>query len=458
MNLKNSSLLLTAFTLLLFFCYDHFLMGKVALLAYAALGAAIGLIVVILQPHIVTYFYVLSMFFGITIFVRGSLSVDVADLLFPLFICVNLPVQRSALVSSYKKIIVSLLVFVFLMCLPIPINFFAYPLINSISMPWYVYRAIQLPAVIFFLYHFLHANPGRVTNVISLLLLFSLVQIPLVFYQGMFNHTGDVLRSGIHGTFLYHHSLIAMVFFALLPLFIAVAIESKIFKHKLMGMILTLFSFYIIVVSGSRSVLLGLLCGGGLYVLSNVRWNKQSLMVLISIPLLGLFLYFFTPLKEIFQHTFQAKGTGGIDVSSLSRLVIWQETIKNFLKGTVIDKVIGIGGGLYRTLKYELVIWGGSKSASGAHNNYLHLIIEVGVIGLILFLVHFSILGKFLFNLGKKDLAAKLFFFSMIGFLISGITQETFWFQQAFGSFWVFYLTVFTVIVVRAELSHKEQN
>lgn len=455
MNLKNS-FLITVITLLLYFSIDYLMpIDKLQFLAYGILGLSVGLIIFIIEPDVITYLYALSMFFGVAVFSRESVSVDVSDLLFPLFCCINFPLLKQNVTKKYKNIVISLFILIAILTLSIPFNFFKHPLLFSIAMPWYLYRAIQLPGVVLILYHFLYEKKNRLWVLLSLLLVVSMIQIPLVFYQSIFNHTGNVIRAGVHGTFRYHHSLIAMVFFTLLPLFIAVAIESKIIIHRIMGAVLTVFSFYVIVISGSRSVLLGLLVGGGLYVLSNIRWNRKSIAVLLLTPLIGVFLYFFTPLKDIYHHTFQANEMGGIDVSSLSRLLIWKETLRTFLHSSLIEKCIGIGAGLYRTIKYEFVIWDGSKGASGAHNNYLHLLIEVGVVGLLAFFAHFACLGRFLLALGKKDLASKLFFFGMIGFLMSGITQETFWFQEAFGSFWVFYLTIFTVIVVRAEFSEK---
>lgn len=455
MNLKNSSIIVTAITLLFFITLDFFIVGKIQLLAYGGLGAVICLLVAILKPTIITYIYVLGMFIGIVFFKRGSIGVDVTDLLFPFFVLSNLSQIPRRLPVGLIKIIVPLLIFIAGMIISMLFNFFQHPVSLSIAMPWFVYEAIQLPVVIYMLYRFFYNNKERINKAITLLIAASLIQIPLVLYQTIYADTGDVLRTGVHGTFLYHHSLIAMVFLTLLPLFITVLIESKKSYMKLFASILTLFGLYIIVASGSRSLLLGLLSGLGFYVFTNIRWNKQSILILMIMPLVGLFLYFFTPLQDIFKHTFQSS-TGSIDTSSLSRLLIWRGSVDNFQSGSVLHKIWGIGAGMYRTLSYDFVIWGGTKGATGAHNNYLHVLLEAGIVGVISLGVHFLYLLKALLKQSKKDLASRLFFFAVIGLLVSGITQETFWFQPAFGSFWSFFMIVFVLITIRSRLHNED--
>ena len=92
------------------------------------------------------------------------------------------------------------------------------------------------------------------------------------------------------------------------------------------------------------------------------------------------------------------------------------------------------------------MIWGSSKAASGAHNNLLHVLCEIGIFGLIIYILFFYNVLKGLYRYFNNPLS-KAYFFLTIALLASGITQETFWFQKAFGSFWLFYMLFLAIIL-----------
>ena len=194
----------------------------------------------------------------------------------------------------------------------------------------------------------------------------------------------------------------------------------------------------IITLSASRSAYFGIFFSLIVFFLFHFRFKMKHFIYLFLIIVGLTALYFFTPLGANVSLTFQSNQTKYLDLSSASRFVIWLGAVKHFISADILTKLFGVGIGCYQTIQYGFVIFGESKAITGAHNNFLHVLSELGLTGLIIYSVLFFQICKILFN-RMDDPLAKSFFFLTIALLASSLTQETFWFQKSFGSFWLFY-------------------
>ena len=439
--MKKSSFIISLLTVVLFFFIIVTLPHSYQSLSLLCLIGGVGAIILVLWPQLLNYLYLVSMFIGVT-YIKGSIGISPLDLLFPLWVIYNSKYFKEKLPPDIRLVYYSLVFFCLNIFIGLLFNFFLHPLKNSIAMVWYLYRSIQLPITLYIMFNYLKHNKTEINRYINLLLLFSLVQIPIVLLQHL-HSTGDAVQTGVHGMLLPHHSLIAMVFLTLLPIFISIIINKENIFWKMLGVALLVSSLYIIIVSGSRSVLLGLFTFCVLVFLNNLKLNKSTIVTILLTPLMVIFIIKFTPLQAIYMKTFHSEAT--LDGSSLSRFLIWKGAIDNFIQAPIIQKIFGYGAGMYRTLTYNFVIWSGSKSAVGAHNNILMVLVETGVMGLILFIYHFFIIIYTGLKNYKGKYNCKYLIFASLGLIISGITQETFWFQSAFGSYWTFYIIILKI-------------
>ena len=101
----------------------------------------------------------------------------------------------------------------------------------------------------------------------------------------------------------------------------------------------------------------------------------------------------------------------------------------------------------------------------GAHNNFMQVIIDLGIVGLVFFLIFLYEVGKLLRkprNIGDSDLpyyamriGMRCGFFGIIG---TALTQETFYMAPAMGNFFGFYLILLAIVDNIKEKSVKKEE
>lgn len=153
---------------------------------------------------------------------------------------------------------------------------------------------------------------------------------------------------------------------------------------------------------------------------------------------------------EKIEQTYQSGSTGDqLDLSAGYRLVIWYTTLEQIYESSLIRKLFGHG--LYNfaySVKRSVLF----RGASGGHNNYIHVAFELGLFGLIAFLLLFltlfwqSVVRFRQLHAGSnaKYLAGG-YVAILIGVLASGMTQESLYIQSAASSFLGFFF-VFSAI------------
>jgi O-antigen ligase len=162
-------------------------------------------------------------------------------------------------------------------------------------------------------------------------------------------------------------------------------------------------SLYCAYKSYTRSILLALfiLWSFGLFGIK----NKYFIIFLVC----GLIISFAfrTNLQEIF---FKSTKEVEINVASSGRAYLWEHNIDLFKSYALYEKVLGrgLGVGSVTVIGKEDEIW-------SSHNDYLHLLMQLGIIGLSLFLlIHWAIINEILSLRNKKKV--KFFY---LGFILS---------------------------------------
>ncbi len=118
--------------------------------------------------------------------------------------------------------------------------------------------------------------------------------------------------------------------------------------------------------------------------------------------------------KEVSEKAFSERFKSIVDteeVSNKGRIFIWKESIKSIIK----NPILGVGLGNYPVVLKENT--SAIKSGASAHNIYLHIASELGLFGLLIFiLILYEILKK-AWLIFKESKNTYLAYFSLIAFL-----------------------------------------
>ena len=302
------------------------------------------------------------------------------------------------------------------------------------------YHCIQLPITFLILTsYFRHHSTAIPAKAVLALMCF---QIVLVFSQQLFK-SNDAVAHGTYG----HHAMIGNIMLISIAWCTAFLLTARNQVFKVLSGVLAFCSLLAIIFSQSRSALTGIVLALAIMLAASFKLTKKFILSsAITIFIVGL-LYFLTPLNLIIYNTLHASPIG-LDMSSYSRFFIWRGAWDFFIHSPWQIKLLGHGMGQYSLIPYHLWLEAG-KYTSGAHNNFLQALIETGALGLIVFAGLFFVILKELWRQRKDNQFSRFFFYGTIALLGSGFTQETFWFQNSFGSFWLFYTCCLSIVLCR---------
>jgi O-antigen ligase len=392
--------------------------------------------------------FIASFYFGVSFGGIQMASVDFADISI-LVIAVSffsfLLVPSSkipAINPAVKPVFYSLCAFVAWCIISALLNLFHGSKGKDWQSIWFILNFIQLPVG---LYIFSSESMQKYRSFIfSTILFFSLIEFFTAVDQFF------ILRDApAQGTFLIHHALlgIMMVFAAVISIYRMMVTKKR--KYKLLYGVLFFLSLYTIILSETRSILVGIAIALVVYLIHFFKFTVKHIILFGMGFLLIFALIKFTPLDETINKTIHSTETPlSLDMSSFGRLLIWKGSVEHFIKSPISVKLIGCGPGKFWTIPFNFFVFD-KKGSSGAHNNFLHAIMETGIIGFILFSLFFSITLYSLHGHSKTDPLARLFFYGTITLLGSGISQETFWMQHVFGNLWLFYLVILGIILAK---------
>jgi hypothetical protein len=287
-------------------------------------------------------------------------------------------------------------------------------------------------------------RPTYFNSLEKLILILLFIQIPIIliqYFTGLGNDGGEMSQFAVLPD---HHSVIAMIAVSALPYLLYKSYNGKTLFIRMMYVMAALFYGYMVFLSETRSVIFGIAVTSVVFLISRFRFNRKSVLIIIAFVVISRLVWSFPVTQKLITETFQANTGLGIDLSTLSRFYIWKGAWGAFLNGSIAEKLFGHGIGLYGTIIYDSVIWEGSKGSLGAHNNFLP---ETGILGFIFFISYFSVVILFFFRKYGTYFLGSAFGYATLVLVISGIAQETFWFQNAFGYYWVIH-TVFMFMVI----------
>lgn len=407
---------------------------------------AIAALLLIFNPSLVFLLFICSFFVGDPLLHRFMLLVDSADFSLMLLVAAILSVLFTtskpslSLSRADTRIVYSLLIMTAVSTFSILLNLQSKNLMDVTTSIWYVFNILQLIAVYLIFSRALAAD--RRETFITTVLVLSLFEIMLAVSQFLtFGQTDVEKLREVTGTFEMHHAMLGMMM--VLPLafclYRLLTKSSPLYRAVYFSGIVA--SLFTIVISSSRSVLFGLFAAGFVWLLATFKLSRKyflSMLVVLTV-VVGTFL--FTPLRPLMLNTFKNSRTATLDLSSYGRLLIWKGALLNFAEAPLPQKLFGIGIGNYYTMKYSIqLIEGNGNRAAGAHNNYLHVLTETGIIGFATFATLFTFILVNLHRRSKTDRLCFACFYATIALLFSGLTQETFWFQPAFSRFWLVYM------------------
>lgn len=276
---------------------------------------------------------------------------------------------------------------------------------------------------------------------ISLVIFMGVIEVGFAVtqYMGLTVTTSNDLRH-ITGTFFRHHAMLGN--FMVIPIAYAAyrGIVTRTWKGRLLYWSLVALFLFVIILSTSRSILLGLASATPVSLFLFFRLSRKTIGYGLILAVGLILIIELTPLRLILDTTLANTSAGTVlSRSEMGRVLIWKGALDYFLGADVFTKLTGVGIGCYRHIPYRYFLDSGARFASGAHNNYLHVLLETGLVGLTLFLVHFVLIIVTLLSIRGGKVLSRAFVFATLTLLLSGLTQETLWFQSAFGGFWLFY-------------------
>jgi len=210
---------------------------------------------------------------------------------------------------------------------------------------------------------------------------------------------------------------IAILPFIALTFYMALAEKNKALKLILIS--ITTAIFLALISTVSRGGIIGL---GGMLLILTLKSRKKILTIIAVCIVVVLFMHTMPQnLRERFgktQVSQHAYGIGDGDIDSTTRrYYLAQAGWRIFLAHPLFG--IGVGNYFYENRNYAPV------SPGRAHNMYLEMMAELGIIGIILFLgiifYTFKSLSRIIKSKSPLKGYAKGFYIGLVGFLIAGI-------------------------------------
>jgi hypothetical protein len=229
------------------------------------------------------------------------------------------------------------------------------------------------------------------------------------------------------GTIGYNHAYVA----AQVTMLASLRMHLGLGKQVLFDFFLLFLSIFSCLISGSRAGFFSMIVFAAIYVLK----KQASTGIAITMAILFLSVATIASLPSLVsgsnENPIIERQATLLDAGNTENLAgrdeYWVERI-DFLTREPIRWIFGVGFGSAWDR------WGGGESA---HMLPLHIILENGIIGLLIFGVLFY---KILYSLYRYEATDKAIYWATIALLLGSLTQETFYPVSAMGNFLGFYL------------------
>lgn len=231
----------------------------------------------------------------------------------------------------------------------------------------------------------------------------------------------------------------------IIPMVVSLFWSEKGFKKKFFLLSILALTGTALILTFSRGCWLGIIFA--IFILAIII-NKKFII-------LGIALLFMLPfiLPETIVNRFMSIGNMG-DSSTSYRFYIWMGTLA-MLKDYWLSGV-GMGITSFNTI-YPLYSYN-NISAPHAHNLYLQVIVEYGIVGFITMAgVVYNYFKEAIISINKrKDLVLGGLMCGMLGFLVQSMTDHTWYNYRVVFMFWV--IIALTVVAAQINIKEKEND
>jgi len=423
------------------------------ILKYMAFLAPI--LLVIPKPNLVPYMFILSFFTMISVYAKGYvLRVYVTDIMFLLmffaFLSDRKKIDIKAAFEKQRFLIISLIVFVLWAVFGFFMNCYNRMELENVTSLLYIFKFIEM-AIMVILFSLPQWKEHR-DNLIRFYVVCSFCEIVVAILMKVL--AGARTFYGFHkftGTLGVHHGMMGNFLVLSFGVAACAFFELRGKYERLFSLFVAFLSIGALMLSGTRSAILGVLLAVPVFIflVVRVKWSI-SFVVLAIISVFAVTVFFTIDFSVILNTAIRALSksvnTGSGDLSAYGRFLIWQRVYEYAMYAPWSQKIIGLGVGAFTTLKFDYFLEVGTFT-TGAHNNFLHAFVEAGIVGVIIFLAIFiHIIRRIVLKGWNKNNTARCFLLSTLILLFSCLTQETFWFNSAFGMFWLHYMFFYLII------------
>ncbi len=253
------------------------------------------------------------------------------------------------------------------------------------------------------------------------------------------------------------YSRSAMYCILVIPLVLTVFSHAKNKYIKLALILSTFLTGILLVLTFTRGPWLVLFC-----ILLILLFRKSRKMLISFLAALLLLVLFCGPVTERVKFTFEFRE--GIDRALSGRLTLWHNSLQIIKKHPVLG--VGYGPNIFRKMyldpeyKFYVTDLHGDFQQSDAHNLYLQIPIETGIVGLVVFMYLLAGYIKYVYksyihteDYFKKDILFTILL-TIIGFLVCSISG--YFYEDRIGL--MFWLYMGISIGIGVETNEKEKH
>lgn len=230
-------------------------------------------------------------------------------------------------------------------------------------------------------------------------------------------------------------NVLAEYLIMIIPLIVAMLIITKNPRARLALLCAAVASSGCLIYTWSRGAWLGFIIGILIFFLMYHRHTLTALLFgLLGVP----FLPFVLPDSIIQRFT----SIGDLrDTSTAYRVNIWRGVID--MLGDYWKTGIGIGEASFKPL-YRLYALAGIETAPHSHNLYLQIAVELGITGLVIFVIMLFVWAQSCFTLHKNESRPEKFlsaavFCGILAVLAQGMTDYIWYNYRVFFAFWLIF-------------------
>ena len=349
--------------------------------------------------------------------------------------------QKKSETSSLHRI---LYVWLAINVLSIVINISNYDTTQILKSAYYLFRTIQYVFIFFIVSDLITSNRIKMT---LLRLVWALSLIICIYGVYQVNLLGDrIAISTLSDNHVHIGVFCALTIFVLFGLLA----HTKNYYEKLAIFLTLILILYVLMLSASRTGLIATIFGAGVMLIvinKKTAWLMLIVIVAVMIANIDSFLINF---QDIDVGAAQFQNLEG-DLSLFQRFYMWLG-VYNFIMNQPLILITGVGLGNYLMSLYPYVTLLQFGVANGAHNHFLHHLVETGIFGLGIFLyLLFSLFRKSFQKFDDKKEQYRYIYFGyfcgLAAIAVSGFTQDTLSVMEA--AMWNFlgYFFLITAIV-----------